>query len=347
MSFMGASGRLLGRRDPAAWLLPGCGGAVSPHSCRAAAPRPPPPHWRRAGPCPASAAALAGTEGLRSARPGRNGRGGPRLGRERGRGSAGRAAVPGGWVGAEPRRRARHLRGLCRRPESTLRRNLHFLAGEPCPSGGGSGRSSSGCGVSPQPPLLSVGPAGWKPLCSSPPRSEQEAADGAPVAAAGCARSCSPMAAVSLSPLSPGSAPAGRGGASAHAASSSARRGCGARPPSPPSLAGTAQAWWRPRRAAEGRPPPFGGNAAPPARATPAPAGPGRAAPGACPRPAGSPPARGHALPHPEPSGQRSALCPASRVPERSGATRATLSAADLARFPYLGVPCAALLLVL
>lgn len=50
---------------------------------------------------------------------------------------------------------------------------------------------------------------------------------------------------------------------------------------------------------------------------------------------------------HPEPLGQRSAPCPASRVPQRLGATRVTLSAAGLARFPYLGVPCAALLLVL
>lgn len=245
---------------------------------------PPPPHW----PPPRALAPPGPAEG-----------GGPRSGRERSRDRAGRATGAGGGgrgPGAEPRRRVRHLRGLCRRPESILRRSLHFLAGEPCPSGGGSGRSSSGCGASPQPPLLSVGPAGWKPLCSSPPRSEQEAAGGAPVAAAGCARSCSPMAAASLSPLSPGSAPAGRGGASAHAARSSARRGCGARPPAPPSLAGTAQAWWRPRRAAEGRPPPFGGNAAPPARAAPAPAGPGRVGPGARPRPAGSPPALGHAL---------------------------------------------------
>lgn len=293
LSFMCASGKLCGRRNPAVWLRRCRPPAFVPgrRSPPAAAP------LAQGGAVPCLRRRIGRHRGL-SLRPARQ-RGGPHSGRERSRDRAGRATGAGGGgrgPGAEPRRRVRHLRGLCRRPESILRRSLHFLAGEPCPSGGGSGRSSSGCGASPQPPLLSVGPAGWKPLCSSPPRNEQEAAGGAPVAAAGCARSCSPMAAASLSPLSPGSAPAGRGGASAHAARSSARRGCGARPPAPPSLAGTAQAWWRPRRAAEGRPPPFGGNAAPPARAAPAPAGPGRVGPGARPRPAGSPPALGHAL---------------------------------------------------
>lgn len=293
LSFMCASGKLCGRRNPAVWLRRCRPPAFVPgrRSPPAAAP------LAQGGAVPCLRRRIGRHRGL-SLRPARQ-RGGGRARGGRGAGTVrGGLRGPGGGrgPGAEPRRRVRHLRGLCRRPESILRRSLHFLAGEPCPSGGGSGRSSSGCGASPQPPLLSVGPAGWKPLCSSPPRSEQEAAGGAPVAAAGCARSCSPMAAASLSPLSPGSAPAGRGGASAHAARSSARRGCGARPPAPPSLAGTAQAWWRPRRAAEGRPPPFGGNAAPPARAAPAPAGPGRVGPGARPRPAGSPPALGHAL---------------------------------------------------
>lgn len=71
-----------------------------------------------------------------------------------GRGSAARRG-PGRASATTQCRCAHHLRGLCRRPESILRRSLHFLAGEPWLSGGSSGRSSSGCGASPQPLLLS------------------------------------------------------------------------------------------------------------------------------------------------------------------------------------------------
>lgn len=111
------------------------------------------------------------------------------------------AAAPhgGGRPAASAAALTHHLRGLCRRPESILRRSLHFLAGEPWLSGGSSGRSSRGCGASPQPPLLSGWLEGWKPFCSSPPSSEQEAAGGGgPAGATGWARSCSPMAAASL-----------------------------------------------------------------------------------------------------------------------------------------------------
>lgn len=238
---------------------------VRPCLCRTAAPRPPPPHWRRAGPAhavvgpwPAAAAALADTRSPRSARPA-GGQGGTPGTREPGGAPQGRrcrtagrltpgraAAAPHGgcWAGnpcqrhpAVPRlaRRAHHLRGLCRRPESVLRRSLHFLAGEPWLSGGISERSRSGCGASPQLPLLSGWVEGWKPFWSSPPSREQEAAagGGGPAVAAGWARSCSPMVAASP-PLFPGSGPAGRGEASAHSgvrARSSVRWGCGARPP--------------------------------------------------------------------------------------------------------------------
>ena len=104
MSFMGASRR---RRRPAGpWAPPDAGhgtarheDAARPRLCRAAAPRPPPTHWRRAGPahaaaglCPGAAAALAGTGGPRSARPGRHRRGGTPAAREPG----GRQPRPGG-----------------------------------------------------------------------------------------------------------------------------------------------------------------------------------------------------------------------------------------------------------
>lgn len=247
--------------------------------------RAPPPHWPAPGALapparpPAAAARGGGTPAPRE--PGGALQGGRR--RTRGRPAPGRwGGPPGLGCGSAARsgpgragppspgqrRRARHLRGLCRRPESILRRSLHFLAGEPWPSGGSSGRSSSGCGASPQPPLLSGWLAGWKPFCSSPPSSEQEEAaaaggGGPPAGAAGWARSCSPMAAASPlclpaqlrlgaaePPLMPAPVPA-----------APCRWGCGARPPR--RRRRTAQASC-PQRAAEGRPPPSAGDAATP-----------------------------------------------------------------------------------
>lgn len=236
-----------------------------------------PPHWPARGPRSARPAAGVGGRNARGAEPAavspsraalrREGRRGEReVAREprppdTGPGCGSAARSGGGRAGAAPQsRRGHHLRGLCRRPESTLRRSRHFLAGEPWLSGGSSGRSSSGCGASPQPPLLSGGPEGWKPFCSSPPSSEQEAAagGGGPAGAEGWARSCSPMAAASPLCL-PAQVRLGAAEPPLMPAPVPAARSAGMRRPPPR----TAQASC-PQRAAEGRPPPSPGTRRPP-----------------------------------------------------------------------------------
>lgn len=262
--------------------------------------RAPPPHWPApgplappartaggrgsalgagAGPLPAPAGRRAVGEAAQDLRPPDTGPmwrpDGP------GCGSAARRG-PGRAAATTQCRRAHHLRGLCRRPESILRRSLHFLAGEPWLSGGSSGRSSSGCGASPQPPLLSGWLEGWKPFWSSPPSSEQEAAagGGGPAGAAGRVRSCSPMAAAS--PLCLRAQPR-LGAAEPLLIPAPAAPCAGDAVPAPPARRRrTAQASC-PQRAAEGRPPPSAGDAATPRPASPA----SGSAPGTC----GTPPA--------------------------------------------------------